>query len=256
MNLLRNQYVTKNCLSCKKILLILLTFSCFLAISLFYLSYWTYEIPLPGQEGKGQEIQSREVKRCVVPQLLEDDPVMVRSVRRLSLPKCSYEEWLRVYNGHVYLSTEAKRDHLNITCDYYPLVRKGDYDYIYRKPIRNIPDGFQMVSDFFKGVCKDIHNVTNVGIYSGVHHSEDRAKRSENADPLSLGFHGMSIAILGFDSMSRMSWHRRLKETRSYFKDNLGGIELESHNIVGDGTTAVMFPMLTGKFEWELPECR
>ncbi|XP_059168855.1 uncharacterized protein LOC131950657 [Physella acuta] len=75
-------------------------------------------------------------------------------------------------------------------------------------------------------------------------------------DPLKNGFEGLSIVILGFDSMSRMSWLRRLNKTRKYFYETLGAVELEGHNILGDGTTAVMFPMLTGKFEWELPECR
>ena len=195
-------------------------------------------------------------KVCEHPKLFENDPFMMSSLRIIPPPKCTSEEWLRVDRGHVYLSTEVREKHLNITCDYFPLYRVGDYHYKYSEPIQNIPDGFEMVSDFFKGVCRDIKNLTNIGIYSGVHYSDERAKISDNADPLTLGFQGMSIAILGFDSMSRMSWHRRLRETRSYFKDTLKAIELESHNIVGDGTTAVMFPMLTGKFEWELPECR
>ena len=156
----------------------------------------------------------------------------------------------------MFLSKKALGYYKSITCDYYPLLRVGDDHYKYGTPITNIPDGFRMVSDFFKGVCRDIDNFTNIGIYAGVSQTLERTQRSYNADPLNSGFQGMSIAILGFDSMSRMSWHRRLKQTRKYFKDNLGAIELESHNIVGDGTTAVMFPMLTGKFEWELAECR
>ena len=198
-----------------------------------------------------------QVKNCVIPKLKENDPVMVKSFKKREPPKCTDEEWLYVVNGTVRFSPAALQKHKRITCDYYPVSREGDFVIDYGNPVKNISDGFKMVSDFFKGVCRSLtRNETNLSIYSGIHYSEDRAKRSDNADPLSLGFQGMSIAILGFDSMSRMSWHRRLKDTRKYFKDDLGAIELESHNIVGDGTTAVMFPMLTGKFEWELPECR
>lgn len=198
-----------------------------------------------------------QVKNCVIPQLLENDPVMMRFYKKLAIPRCTDEEWLYVENGTVRFSKNVLSRHRQITCDYYPLLRDGDYAVKYGAPVFKIADGYKMTSDFFKGVCRSLTtNETNLSVYSGIHYSEERAKRSENADPLSLGFQGMSIAILGFDSMSRMSWHRRLKETRSYFKNTLGAIELESHNIVGDGTTAVMFPMLTGKFEWELPECR
>ena len=199
----------------------------------------------------------KQVKNCVIPQLLDNDPVMMRFFKKLAPPQCTDEEWLYVDNGTVRFSKSALEKHKNVTCDYYPLLRDGDFAIKYGNPVKNIRDGFKMTSDFFKGVCLSMtKNETNLSIYSGIHYSDDRTKRSDNADPLTLGFQGMSIAILGFDSMSRMSWHRRLKETRSYFKDTLKAIELESHNIVGDGTTAVMFPMLTGKFEWELPECR
>ena len=200
--------------------------------------------------------QSQRNKTCVHPKLSKNYPAMMRFVKKYSPPKCTDEEWLRVANGSVFFSENAMRFYENLTCDYYPLLRVDEDGYKYGTPIMNISDGFMMVSDFFKGACRDTNNFTNIGIYAGVTQSVEREERSDNADPLSLGFQGMSIAILGFDSMSRMSWHRRLKDTRKFFKDDLGAIELESHNIVGDGTTAVMFPMLTGKFEWELPGSR
>ncbi|GFN95077.1 hypothetical protein PoB_002158300 [Plakobranchus ocellatus] len=218
----------------------------------------TRSSPVSAQKPRAtaSEAEQEPVKSCVHPKLLENDPVMMRFFKKLPIPQCVDEEWLFVENGTVRFSKSALQKYKNFTCDYYPLTRVGDYNFTYSDPIKNISDGFRMISDFFKGVCTSEKKLTNRGIYSGIYYSDDRAKRSENADPLNDGFQGMNIAILGFDSMSRMSWHRRLKETRSYFKDTLGAIELESHNIVGDGTTAVMFPMLTGKFEWELPECR
>ena len=207
-------------------------------------------------ESNNIHAQSQRDKICVHPKLRERDPSMMRLLKKQSPPICADEEWLRVENGYVFFRMDKVRYYEDVTCDYYPLLRADEDGYKYGTPIINIPDGFMMVSDFFKGACRDTNNFTNIGIYAGVTQSVEREERSDNADPLSLGFQGMSIAILGFDSMSRMSWHRRLKDTRKYFKDDLGAIELESHNIVGDGTTAVMFPMLTGKFEWELPECR
>ena len=41
--------------------------------------------------------------------------------------------------------------------------------------------------------------------------------------------------------MSRMSWIRNLPKTREFFTKELGGIELEGHNILGDGTVMVRY---------------
>ena len=199
---------------------------------------------------------ARHTQTCVHPKLVVSDPAMLKYVKKPPIPTCTKEEWLEVRNGTVHFSSEALNKHKNFTCDYIPLKRESESKFSFEKPIRNIPDGFQMVSDFFKGVCSDGKGTNNSVVYSGVHYSEERSGRSRHADPLLSGFEGLSIAILGFDSMSRMSWLRRLKKTREYFHDVMNGIELKSHNIVGDGTTAVILPMLTGHFEWELPECR
>ena len=53
-----------------------------------------------------------------------------------------------------------------------------------------------------------------------------------------------------------MSWMRSLPKTHSYFVDHLGGVVLEGYNIVGDGTTQALLPMLTGRTKTELPESR
>ena len=45
--------------------------------------------------------------------------------------------------------------------------------------------------------------------------------------------------------MSRMSWIRNLPKTREFFTKELGGIELEGHNILGDGTVQVRFRLVS-----------
>ncbi|GFO05123.1 hypothetical protein PoB_003162800 [Plakobranchus ocellatus] len=199
---------------------------------------------------------AKRVQMCVHPKLSENDPVMMKFVKMPMMPTCTKEEWLVVHNGTVQFSSEALKKYKSFTCNYYPLKRESEKNSVFLEPIKNISSGFKMVTDFFKGECLSREGVNNTALYSGVHYSEDRARRYEKADPLKQGFEGLSIAILGFDSMSRMSWYRRLKKTRKYFYNDMEGIELKGHNIVGDGTTAVVLPMLTGKLEWELPECR
>ncbi|XP_059162505.1 uncharacterized protein LOC131945897 [Physella acuta] len=195
----------------------------------------------------------KDHQACVHPQLNLNDPVMAKLVTEFPPLVCKGRENLvTVYNGSVHFTAHLLSR--QGTCDYYPISRVGDYNVTLAPPILDIKDGFQIPSDFSRIVCK----VNGIKVYDGIHAgaavTSGRVQRKEV--PLENGFQGLSIAVLGFDSMSRMSWMRRLKKTREYFHKTLMAIELEGHNIVGDGTTAVMFPMLTGKFEWELPECR
>ena len=62
--------------------------------------------------------------------------------------------------------------------------------------------------------------------------------------------------MVGFDSVSRMTWMRSLPKTYDYLVTVLGAVVLEGYNIVGDGTPAALLPILTGKPEQELPEAR
>ncbi|KAI8773197.1 hypothetical protein BgiMline_014269 [Biomphalaria glabrata] len=193
---------------------------------------------------------------CVHPQLLIDDPVMVKFLQHHPPAVCNVtRNCVYVLNGTVRILRQVAAKNRGISCDYYPVLRLGDGNITWGPPTRNITSGFKITSDFFRVTCKARRGRLMYNrVHAGVALTQDRSERPEV--PLDEGFGGLGVAILGFDSMSRMSWLRRLPKTRAYFHDVLGAIELEHHNIVGDGTTAVMLPMLTGKFEWELPECR
>ncbi|XP_013399303.1 uncharacterized protein LOC106165596 [Lingula anatina] len=67
---------------------------------------------------------------------------------------------------------------------------------------------------------------------------------------------GLSVLMIGYDGVSRLTWMRHLPKTYQYFTKNLKGTVLEGYNIVGDGTTQAFLPILTGLTEEELPESR
>ena len=62
--------------------------------------------------------------------------------------------------------------------------------------------------------------------------------------------------MFGFDSVSRLTWMRTLPRSYQYLVDQLGATVLRGYNVVGDGTTQAILPILTGKTEIELPESR
>ncbi|CAF4403358.1 unnamed protein product, partial [Adineta steineri] len=56
---------------------------------------------------------------------------------------------------------------------------------------------------------------------------------------------GYNVLMFGFDSVSRMTFMRFLPKTYSYLIKELGAIVMKGYNIVGDGTPAALFPILT-----------
>ncbi|XP_059139957.1 uncharacterized protein LOC131928064 [Physella acuta] len=191
---------------------------------------------------------------CIPPPLRVDDPVMMSYVKTLPPIVCEGErDWVFVDNGTLRFTKHAKETYGNFSCKFYNLVRIHEKNVTWGAVYANVQEGYRIPGDFFKVECKSAKgDNSSVEIHAGVAYTHDRASRPEV--DLTQGLEGLSIAIIGFDSLSRLSWMRRLPKTREYFL-GLGAIELEAYNVVGDGTTAAMFPMLSGKFEWELPKC-
>ena len=81
----------------------------------------------------------------------------------------------------------------------------------------------------------------------GVHRRILKQVRELNAERKHLRELSMNVLIFGLDSMSHMSYQRKLPKTYSFLRDKLGAVILHGYNIVGDATTAALLPMLTGK---------
>ncbi|XP_068624536.1 uncharacterized protein [Battus philenor] len=66
----------------------------------------------------------------------------------------------------------------------------------------------------------------------------------------------LNVLILGFDSTSHNGFLRRMPKSYGVLLKELRAIVLDGYNIVGDGTPAALFPILTGRTELELPDVR
>ncbi|XP_064615210.1 uncharacterized protein LOC135479318 [Liolophura sinensis] len=66
----------------------------------------------------------------------------------------------------------------------------------------------------------------------------------------------MNVLVFCLDSLSHLSYQRKLPLTYKFIKNALGATILHGYNIVGDATTANLLPLLTGKAHDELPETR
>lgn len=210
---------------------------------------------------------------CVLPDLNPFHPEVMRHFKKEPAVDCrkAMDNWVQVTDGKFRISSSARAQYGDITCKYIPIVRESDYAFAEGSPVSPMLDGAQVTSDFFKVECSSSSGRKYSSMHSGVARKEDVFKRLESfgkgkqpgSSPDSKGREGSSgeklslnVFMLGFDSMSRMSWLRNLVATREHFVYKLGAVELEGYNIVGDGTPAAFLPILTGHEELELPEAR
>ncbi|CAF1212740.1 unnamed protein product [Adineta steineri] len=116
-------------------------------------------------------------------------------------------------------------------CGYTPIIRVND-DFKTKKGDRIFPvvDKMPLVSDFFHIDCKSQDNSTYSNPHMGLMFDPLLHARSMQK-PMVKTHLGYNVLMFGFDSVSR-------------------------YNIVGDGTPAALFPILTGQTERELPESR
>ncbi|KAK3725777.1 hypothetical protein RRG08_030007 [Elysia crispata] len=195
---------------------------------------------------------------CVLPKLDPCDPQILPF--DLSKPKmsCSSEaNWVYVRNGTFRISQLATARHGKILCEHAPIVRgKGDYITEYDLHVKPILSGSPLVKDFFKVDCSSQSGHRYFNIHLGVAFNPDLHKRGETTPLPATAMGGYDVFMFGFDSVSRMSWLRNLPKTRDFFTRMLGGIEMEGHNILGDGTVQALLPLLTGQAELDLPTAR
>uniref|UniRef100_A0A5S6R433 Sulfatase N-terminal domain-containing protein n=1 Tax=Trichuris muris TaxID=70415 RepID=A0A5S6R433_TRIMR len=150
------------------------------------------------------------------------------------------------------LNGKAIVQHGNIRCNIVPFEFVDDFT------VRTfnhslVTNNTSVPTDFFKAEC----TAPNGKRYTNYHATIVRKQDSQRKVVQMAGFsRPLNIYFLGFDSLSRLMFMRKLKETYKYVTEVLNGTVLEMYNIVGDGTPAALLPILTGKTEEELPETR
>ncbi len=117
-----------------------------------------------------------------------------------------------------------------------------------------VMDKMPLITDFFKIDCRSKDGAIYSNIHSGIAY-ESSLQMHHAWNPLPRKSLGYNVLMLGFDSVSRMSWLRMLPKSYAYMIQ-LGFVVLKGYNIVGDGTPQALLPILTGHKETELPEAR
>ncbi|KHJ92230.1 hypothetical protein OESDEN_07888 [Oesophagostomum dentatum] len=140
----------------------------------------------------------------------------------------------------------------NAKCSGYYVVRKTDQENTYI-PFDSLPSGKPMKSDFATVTCTDGSLSWNGILMSVVRRKDEELLRKGS---LSSDSSGLSVYFLGFDSLSQMSFRRKLPLSVKVLEETLGAVVLNGYNIVGDGTPQAFIPILTASTEEELPLTR
>lgn len=200
-----------------------------------------------------EQLREMSDQVCIHPQLPLYDSTVSQFFHDIPGTTCVTEEnWVYVENGTFRISKHAKRKHRDIHCRYVPILRgNSDYKVVNGKVIDPMVDGAKLESDFFKVACDSAAGKRYFNIHSGISPSKNIRKMKLPNNSM-----GLNVLMFGFDSVSRMTWMRKLPKSHKYFIEEMGGMVLEGYNIVGDGTPQALLPLLTGKHEAELPESR
>uniref|UniRef100_T1IUT3 DUF229 domain-containing protein n=1 Tax=Strigamia maritima TaxID=126957 RepID=T1IUT3_STRMM len=194
---------------------------------------------------------------CLHPDLDANDPVLAKFFSPSSPIVCDSEpDWVCVSEGKVSECNHTAQKHKQIECTYNFLERVSDFKTNEMEPIHaNEGEPVSLRSDFFKVRCEDANGEQWSNIMAGIR-KDDEVRRRAGKNHLPNDALGLNVLIWGHDSLSRMTFMRKMPKTYEYITEILGAVVLKGYNIVGDGTPQALIPILTGKTELELPETR
>lgn len=141
----------------------------------------------------------------------------------------------------------------NAKCRGHYVTRKNDEANHYNA-FDSLPSGKPLASDFAVVKCQDGSDKWSGILISVVRLQDDKLLKKDSTVPLDNS--GLNVFFLGFDSLSQMSFRRKLPKTVEVLEKTLGSIVLNGYNIVGDGTPQAFIPILTSSTEEELPLTR
>lgn len=220
---------------------------------------------------------------CSFPRMNINEPNMILKVKNPKEPSCNtgHPSWVSVCNGSILFAPEVIHLTTNFTCDYTPLLkigrkaakRKGESSLIWGGTVNNISNGFIFPHDIFRIDCEAMLALTN-GLkaphrFSQIYHGVSRKIKSlwqyfqPPAIPDEKTLESItkprlltkdqrnippSVMVLGFNSISRMSWVRRMRKVRQFFIHNMQGVELKGYNVIGDHSSDAINRVLAGQY--------
>ncbi|KAL0811354.1 hypothetical protein ABMA28_009764 [Loxostege sticticalis] len=167
------------------------------------------------------------------------------------------KDWVKCYYSECKVEKELLHTTQNIVCAYRDIIYETDQKYYLGSwvVVRGGQPYILKRSDHVKIKCKiegtyfhSIFSSTWTGVSSGLRKTVPTLP-PKNKD-------SVNVLIIGYDSMSKNGFIRHMPKTYKYITEELKVTILHGYNALGDGTTAALFPLFTGKSELEMPDAR
>ncbi|KAJ8705954.1 hypothetical protein PYW07_010731 [Mythimna separata] len=194
---------------------------------------------------------------CEIPQLDPFAKEVVQFDNVYSPITCKGKDWVKCYLSECRVVDEILRTTTDIECTYQDIIHVSDNKYYLgeHRTVKGNKPYILDASDHVKVTCrgsqqKSLFSSTWVGFALGFRKSVPRLQPPPGREDT------LNVLIFGFDSTSKNGFIRKMPKSYKHLKDHVKATILNGYNIVGDGTPAALFPILTGKTELELPDVR
>lgn len=175
--------------------------------------------------------------------------------------KCRLEhEWGYLKNNRWYFNYSVITNYKNMHCKYRAVYRIDDQNNNYTR-FYELYHEQKILDEVIEVVCVAIKGLLNTKVkYSNLYVQivsklKETNKTSTRRSQQKTGDEckPLNIILLSYDSLSRVSWFKRLPKTTEYLLNKLNFKLMYGQSIMGDGTPACMIPLLSGTIEQEMP---
>ncbi len=175
-------------------------------------------------------------------------------------PQCKLtKNWGNLIDQIWRLDTLVKSELDSIRCQYRKIIHVDDFRFDFGQFV-DLIDGQSIQDEVIEVKCEaEIKNQKRIILFENLYAQiiinkvpKNELKLDHDTDQEN-DCTPLNIMLLSYDSVSRVSWIKRLPKTYAYLTQIMGSEILTGYNIVGDGTPAALIPIFTGKTEEELP---
>ncbi|XP_060807916.1 uncharacterized protein LOC106138246 isoform X2 [Amyelois transitella] len=195
---------------------------------------------------------------CQMPELDPFAAEVTQFDRDLPRVTCDGQDWVKCYLSECRVTAPILARYGNVTCTYRDILYVSDDVYHIGAATATRGDSVYPLreSDFAKVSCVEENGrLFSIPARWSGHVAGFRSTVAPRPSPPGRE-NSLNVLIFGFDSTARNGFIRRMPKSYEYLTKSLHAVVLKGFNILGDGTPATLFPILTGKNELELPDAR
>ncbi|KAI8433810.1 hypothetical protein MSG28_015776 [Choristoneura fumiferana] len=193
-------------------------------------------------------------KGCKIPRLHPFDKDVMELEKELPAATCSGNNWVECYLEECFVMPSIRKKLKDLFCEYRDIVYVNDLEHRLGPSTKLSADQKYIlkVTDHVHVACSGLSRQSFTPLqWSGYKTGFRRVPTNQRpcCGPR------LNVMMLCFHSMSKNGFIRKMPRSHAALKE-MGALLLNGYNIVGEGSSAALFPILTGKTHLEFPEIR